>query len=290
MDVIFSTGSLWCYSVERCFDLAARAGFDGIEIMIDQRWETRLPEHLLGLMDRYGLPIRAVHSPTWPTVPGWQNDPVERVLSSLTLAEALGAEVLVHHLPARMGYSQLFVKGQLETVPIPWQKPEEAYRRWIEEEYEATQARTPVRLCMENMPAVARFGRIWDLYYWNTLDDLLELSSLALDTTNLGTWDIQPARVWSLMEKHTGHIHLSNFDEGGRRPLDEGKIYMDFLMIQVVSSRYKGTLSIEMDPEALEAGGPDERVIAQMQRSLKYIRDYVADARPLKVGAPGWPV
>ena len=63
MKFIFSTGSLYTYSTARCFEFAAQAGFDGIELMVDHRWDTRQSDYLLRLIDSYQLPILAVHSP-----------------------------------------------------------------------------------------------------------------------------------------------------------------------------------------------------------------------------------
>ena len=40
MRYIFSTDSLYTYSIERYFDFAARAGSDGIRIRVDNRWDT----------------------------------------------------------------------------------------------------------------------------------------------------------------------------------------------------------------------------------------------------------
>ena len=38
--VIFSTGSLSPVGLDRVYGWAAEAGFDGIETMIDERWDT----------------------------------------------------------------------------------------------------------------------------------------------------------------------------------------------------------------------------------------------------------
>ena len=43
MRFLFSTGSLYRYGTARCFEFAARAGFDGVEVMVDDRWDTRQP-------------------------------------------------------------------------------------------------------------------------------------------------------------------------------------------------------------------------------------------------------
>ena len=104
MRFLFSTGSLWSYSVERCFAFAAEAGYDGIELVVDARWETRQVDHVQSLIQRYRIPVLAVHSPFMGYVPGWPNDPVGRIEESVRLAAELGAEVVVHHLPLWMGY------------------------------------------------------------------------------------------------------------------------------------------------------------------------------------------
>ena len=52
MQFILSTGSLWNYVTDRCFSFAAEAGFDGIELMLDSRYETRMPDSLHSLMAR----------------------------------------------------------------------------------------------------------------------------------------------------------------------------------------------------------------------------------------------
>jgi sugar phosphate isomerase/epimerase len=80
--LIFSTGSLWLTDTAYSFELAAEAGFDGIEIMCDQRFTTRNPDYLLSLAERYQLPILAVHTPSvtmYPvgarTAPSWGVSP-----------------------------------------------------------------------------------------------------------------------------------------------------------------------------------------------------------------------
>ena len=44
--VIFSTGSLYPFGLERVYAWATEAGFDGVEIMMDERWDTHQEEYL----------------------------------------------------------------------------------------------------------------------------------------------------------------------------------------------------------------------------------------------------
>ena len=39
--IALSTGSLYNYGVARVFELAAQTGYDGIEMLVDHRWDSR---------------------------------------------------------------------------------------------------------------------------------------------------------------------------------------------------------------------------------------------------------
>jgi sugar phosphate isomerase/epimerase len=119
MRFLLSTGSLWSYSLERVFGFAAKAGFDGLELLVDMRWETRQTVYLHNLMERHQLPILAVHSPFLPNIPGWPHDQPERIRCTVDLASDVGAEVVVHHLPSRLGTIWVQLPGRFFTQPIP---------------------------------------------------------------------------------------------------------------------------------------------------------------------------
>jgi sugar phosphate isomerase/epimerase len=61
--VVFSTGSLYPFGLERVYSWAAEAGFDGVEIMMDESWDTHQRAYLEHLSDRHGLMILALHPP-----------------------------------------------------------------------------------------------------------------------------------------------------------------------------------------------------------------------------------
>lgn len=92
-----STGSLYTYGIARAFKLAATAGFDAVEVMIDHRWDSRHPAYLQRLSQATGLPVAAVHSPFVPHVPGWPHDPQGRLREACALARELGTRVVVTH-------------------------------------------------------------------------------------------------------------------------------------------------------------------------------------------------
>jgi sugar phosphate isomerase/epimerase len=61
--VVFGTGSLHAFGIERVYSWAAEVGFDGVEIMIDDRWDTHQSGYLDRLAENHGIPILALHPP-----------------------------------------------------------------------------------------------------------------------------------------------------------------------------------------------------------------------------------
>lgn len=273
MHFLFSTGSLYSYSIERCFDLAARAGFDGIELMVDDRWDTRQPDYLHRLMARYGLPILAVHSPFASTVAGWPKDDVGRIKLAAALAEAVGARVVVHHLPLRLGYVVVSVtrKGQF-FLPVPGWDMDQDYRRWLIGDYARFQAGLNVLLCIENMPARRVLGRQINAHSWNTAEAIARFPALTLDTTHLGTWSLEPADVYPRLDGRVRHIHLSNFDGREHRRPETGKLALDRLLALLAAGGYNGAVTLELHPDALDAGQDDSQVVALLTNSLTWCR------------------
>lgn len=276
MQFIFSTGSLWSYSIERCFQFAAEAGYDGLELMADERWETRQPHYLQQLMTRYQLPVVAIHSPFSVFVPDWPSDQPGRIRQTVALAEAVGARVVIHHLPNRIGYFWLQIPGRTVPIPVPWNS-ERSYARWLEAEYKDVQAATVVTLAIENMPAYRRLGRRWRYSLWNTVDEIQRFPHLTLDTTHLGTWGLEPVEVYTQLAGRVAHIHLSNY-KGGREHLrpETGRLKLDRLLARLAADGYSGAISLELQPDVLDAGQPDGKVVKRMADSLTYCRAWAA--------------
>ena len=63
--MVFSTGSLYPFGLERVYGWAAEAGYDGVEIMMDERWDTHQADYLGDLAARHDLPILALHPPLY---------------------------------------------------------------------------------------------------------------------------------------------------------------------------------------------------------------------------------
>jgi sugar phosphate isomerase/epimerase len=270
MHFILSTGSLYTYGIDRCFELAARAGFDGMEVMVDRRWDTRQPEYLLRLVERHRLPIVAVHAPleTDPA-PGWPNDTPGRIRETVRVAEAVAAPVVVHHLPLRFRAFWLILGRLRLPLPLPGQ---DSYQKWLLNDYATLQASTAVTLCIENMPAFHRFGLSLNIQRWNSPAEIVRFPHLTLDTTHCGTWGWEPVEVYTRLTGHVRHVHLSNFDGKEHRRPEAGRLHLDRLLARLVADGYAGAVSLEMSPDALNAGESDAKIVDLLVGSLAYCR------------------
>ena len=274
--ITLSTGSLYTYGISRVFELAAEAGFEAVEILIDHRWDSRQPAYLRRLILESGLPIVAVHSPFVPHVPGWPSDPLGRLRQSAALARELGVGVVVTHLPLRIHGVRVEFFGLSERpiiLPIPLPVSGD-YRRFLLNGLAQFEDEEGVRIGVENMPAKRILGRRVEIYSLNTLDALASLPGLTLDTTHLGTWQLDPVEVYERLKARVIHVHLSNFDGEEHRLPQEGHLPMAEFLQRLKRDGYEGAVSVELNPDVLQA--EDEgQVRAHLQSAVAFCREHL---------------
>jgi sugar phosphate isomerase/epimerase len=88
---------LYPFGLARVYGWAAEAGYDGVEIMMDERWDTVQDAYLNYLAEKHGMPILALHTPLHEGV--WRLDPEETLVRSAKLAAKIGAPVIIVHPP-----------------------------------------------------------------------------------------------------------------------------------------------------------------------------------------------
>jgi sugar phosphate isomerase/epimerase len=278
MSLALSTGSLYNYGLDRVFGLAAEARFDAVEVLIDSRWDTRQPDYLRGLMRVSGLPIAAVHSPFVPWVPGWPRDERGRLQRSAAVARAVGASVVVVHLPRRIfglhiGLSGLVVAFPALPIPIPWRNA--SFGRFLRDELAGFEAAQGLRVGVENMPAKRFFGRRANLYAMNDVDALASLAHLTLDTTHVGTWGFDLLAVYERLKERIVHVHLSDFDGQEHRRPGQGRLPLAELLQRLARDGYEGVVSLELGPDVLEAEDVG-KVRVHLKRALDFCRTHLA--------------
>lgn len=272
-----STGSLHTYGIARAFALAADAGFDAVEVLMDQRWDTRQPAYLRQLCQATGLPIAVVHSPFVPFVPGWPYDPLGRLREAAAVARGVGAGIVVAHLPLRIWLGRLEIVGlraSLRQFPI-FLPTRRAFRSFLLDGLAAFEEAEGVRIGVENMPIKRVLGIPVELYALNDLDELARLPHLTLDTTHLGTKGLDPLAVYERLRQRVVHVHLSNYDGQEHRLPHDGRLPLGKLLQALAQDGYPGIVSLEVGPEVLHAEDAAQ-VRSHLRQALGFCRENTA--------------
>lgn len=256
--VVFSTGSLHFMDISQTFELVAEAGFDGVEVLCDHRWATRDPQYLQKMIERYQLPILALHVPYPDRLPGWYNprDRVGHITQTIELAETLNTEVIVAHIPTMAHFAFLKTPG-MRTFKLAWATPFRSVAKWMREQLPTAQANTSVKIAFENNPSVAKFfdKRInGTMKAWAGVEGWAKSHQwLTLDTTHWATMGVQPLEAYAVARGKLGHVHLSNYNRGKQHRLPhEGELDLGAFLRQLKADEYDGTISVEVYPEPLE--------------------------------------
>ncbi len=107
-----STSCVYPLGTRRAFELAAEAGYDGVEVMVTQDRVTQDADALRALAAETGLDILSIHAPVLTrTAFVWGRDHREKLRRSAELAAAVGASTVVVHPPFRWQrrYAHAFV-------------------------------------------------------------------------------------------------------------------------------------------------------------------------------------
>ncbi len=250
--VVFSTGSLYPFGLDRVYALAAEAGYDGVEIMMDERWDTHQPDYLNGLAEKYGIPIRALHPPLFRGA--WNLDPEENLVRAARLAPKVGAEVVVAHPPADGIRLEAWSNNAL-----------------------ADAREEGVTVAVENMPRDRAQGLIfgWDRQYCYRPETLLNLGEVTIDTSHLAASGVGIIYALEILEGQVRHIHLSDSKLTGRdehRVPGKGKLPLKEFLVALGQSDYPGVVSLELKPWPL--GVPKmETVLERMREALAFTRE-----------------
>ena len=109
-----STASVYPENTAAAFELAAKLGYDGVEVMVWTDPISQDPYALLRLSQHYQVPILAIHAPCLIiTQRVWTTDPWTKLQKAQFAAELLGAQTVVVHPPFRWqrDYARGFRKG-----------------------------------------------------------------------------------------------------------------------------------------------------------------------------------
>jgi len=250
--VIFSTGSLYPFGLERVYGWISETRYDGVEVMMDERWDTHQEDYLRDLAERHGVPILALHPPLRHGA--WGLGPEETLVRVARLASRLEVPVVVAHPPP----------------------PGRPLERWKAGPLREAREQGVV-VGVENMPQ-SRAGGIFRAGRRSCYlpEHLADVGEVTLDTSHAGASKVDLLRAHSVLAAQLSHVHLSDSNlEVGRdehRLPGKGRLPLKPLLAALGAGGYSGAVSLELKPWPL--GTPDpEAILERMRAALRFTRE-----------------
>lgn len=250
--VILSTGSLYPFGLDRSYGWAAEAGYDGIEIMMDERWDTVQDAYLNHLAEKHGIPILALHTPLHAGV--WRLGREETLVRSARLAVKIRAPLIVVHPPP----------------------PGRPLARWSAGALERARGEG-IRVAVENMPrGRARYAfSIRRNRSCHLPEHLSSIGDVTLDTSHVGASGLDLMQVYDKLAGQLRHVHLSDSDLTGddqHKLPGRGKLPLTELLAALVRDGYPGAVSLELKPWPLGTPNP-EVILGRMREAVVFTRE-----------------
>jgi sugar phosphate isomerase/epimerase len=188
--VALSTSSVYPERTPDAFDIAARLGYDGIEVMVYTDPVSQDADVLTRLRDYHRIPILAVHAPSLLlTQRVWGREPWEKLRRSRDLAERVGARVVVVHPPFR------------------WQSE---YARGFEEGLAALAAETDVMFAVENMYPIKLGSGVVVPYAPHWDPTALNVPHVTLDLSHTAASGSDALAMAAELDGRLAHVHLAD--------------------------------------------------------------------------------
>jgi sugar phosphate isomerase/epimerase len=257
--VALSTSSVYPEPTPDAFELAARLGYDGVEIMVYPDPASQHADVLRQLSDYHQMPILSVHAPSLLlTQRVWGRDPWVKLVKSKELAEKTGAKVVVVHPPFR------------------WQRE---YAKTFEEGIAKLAEDTDVIFAVENMYPLRAGGTEVTGYapHWDPVRLDTEHATLDLSHTAASGSDAMEMAV--ALGTRLSHVHLADGTGNPAGPIPDehlvpgrGSQPCAELLQHLTAAGYPGVVVVEVKTN--RAATRQDR-IADLAESLAYARQHL---------------
>jgi sugar phosphate isomerase/epimerase len=188
--IALSTASVYPESAATGFELAARLGYDAVEVMVGVDPISQDIGAIGKLVDYHGIRVCAIHAPCLLiTQRVWGTEPWEKLRRSAEMAAALGADTVVVHPPFRWqrDYANSFVDGIAR----------------LEES-------TGVAFGVENMFPWRASKRVLQAYSpgWNPVDE--PYANVTIDLSHSSTAGTDAMEMAARLGPRLRHVHMTD--------------------------------------------------------------------------------
>jgi sugar phosphate isomerase/epimerase len=258
--VALSTSSVYPEHTPDAFELAARLGYDGVEVMVYTDPVSQHADVLKRMVDYYQIPVLAVHAPSLLlTQRVWGREPWAKLVKAQALADDLGARTVIVHPPFR------------------WQRE---YVRGFETGIQRMGEETDVIFAVENMfplragtAEVTGYAPSWD-------PTALDVPNVTLDLSHTAASASDALAMANDLGSRLAHVHLADGTGMPNGPMPDehlvpgrGRQPCAGLLRGLTGTGYRGIVVVEVNTR--RAANREER-IADLAESLAFARDHLA--------------
>lgn len=253
--VTLSSASVYPLTVHDAFAVAKDVGYDGIEVLITGNQATQSATALLALMDKYQLPIMAVHAPTLLLTQQVWGSAWAKIERSVILAQAVGAEVVVAHPPFRW-------QGSYATEFAP------GVQRLTES--------TGMKIAVENMYPWRARGREAKMYlpHWDPVP--LTYPHVTWDFSHAAIAEMDSRKAVEELGDRLAHVHLCDGRNNGKDEHlvpGQGTQRVSETMDYLRESSFDGVIAVEVSTRKAKGAGQKESWLAE---TLDFARRHLA--------------
>jgi sugar phosphate isomerase/epimerase len=84
---------------------------------------------------------------------------------------------------------------------------------------------------------------------------------------------LDPLAVYRELRERVAHVHLSNYDGREHRSPPDGRLPLEDLLQALASHGYRGAVTVECHPDALDAED-EETCLAALRRAQSFCRTH----------------
>ncbi len=246
--ILLSSGSFPHYGLERFFQFAQKAKFDGVEIVVNQNFDTHDAHYLKKLESEYGISVKAFSLP---------DKNAEKYLEDFE-------KVITH----------------FEGAHINMASPElfsHKYKTWIEKRIKRLARAHNLLFNRRNSEFKLLLGFI-PLRSENSLFSLRQAGYVSLDLSALHSSNLDIIRAIRQVEPKLRHVYLSNVDRGMLySSLKNGVLPLESFLTKLKQQNFGGVFTLKLSPKALREGN-EEKMNAVLKDCREFYEQYFVKA------------
>jgi sugar phosphate isomerase/epimerase len=249
-----STDSLKGYGLNRIFQIAKEAGYDGIDLAIDPKnYDTQNGDYIKLLSQQTGMPVVAIQTP--------QKSSPKKIKVAIEMAKKLGTKIIVIQPPKIFDFK---------------------YIQWLKNEIPKIRQKENISIALENAPSATFFGIIPEHAMGNVLD-LKKFKHACLDTSRVALRKEDLIRIYKALRKFLVHVHLSNVKAGTAYNLPEkGILPIESFLTKLKQDSFSGAISLKVNPKFLECGD-DEKMFKALANEKLFYETYFKNVKVMPV-------